>query len=488
MTTSIAQDAGSGPAGPDSGDGRPRRGESARVAGGWAVILLICGLAMGLVGDPGEETFAEAELVLGAPIGLPEEMSGRMSLAIARMLPEDQRSGIVEMSGLLGGSFSPTAEVGPRRRLAAVVLAAEAESPSAALARLPAELEGEDLASLEAVRVWIADALGAMDRGADVPVPTASVEATLRTELGWFGEVASDWIMPSAAPSRVARQAAADRTLLTLAIFSGWFALMGTLGLVVALVLVVMIAVGRLRCRVVPDGRGGRLGGIYLETFAVWMIVFFGGQVLIGMLLPDLGLVGAGGLVVASLSALAWPLLRGIPPRQVLEDLGLRWGRWWVPPCAGLWTYALGLPLVVLGLLLAFVISIMLPEAPPPGHPIQDEIASAGFGGVLALLVLAAVVVPPVEEIFFRGVLYRHLREMWGRFGTAISVVLSILISSLLFAALHPQGITFIPVLASLATAFAIARELTGSIWPGIIAHGISNGVIVGLNAALFSA
>jgi len=32
-----------------------------------------------------------------------------------------------------------------------------------------------------------------------------------------------------------------------------------------------------------------------------------------------------------------------------------------------------------------------------------------------------------------------------------------------------------------------MSREVTGSIWPATIAHGISNGVVVGLNAVLFA-
>lgn len=466
-----------------------RSGGLVTILGGWAVILAICGFAMGLFGPRPEQ--AEGNLPDAgpgeAPIGVAEEMSGRMSLALARMLPEDQRGGIVEMSGLLGGGFSSEIEVGPRRRLAAAVLAGETNSPTAALSRLPDPFEGEDLADLEATRAWMGEALESMRDGGDVPIPTPAIETTLREELGWFGEVAADWIMPPDAPSRRARDAAAERTLFALLLFGGWFTLMGLLGLGVGLVLVVAMALGRVQARVASGDRGGPLGTVYLETFVIWMLVFFGGQVLLAFLAPEVGILGPAGLFIASLGVLGWPLLRGLSAGQVADDVGLRWGRWWSSPLAGVGTYALGLPLVVVGLLLAVVLSQLLPAAAPPEHPIQEQIASAGLAGVLGLLLLAAVVVPPVEEIFFRGVLYRHLRELWGRAGTVVAVALSIAISSVLFAALHPQGVTFIPVLSALAIAFAISREVTGSIWPATIAHGISNGVVVGLNAVLFA-
>jgi membrane protease YdiL (CAAX protease family) len=293
--------------------------------------------------------------------------------------------------------------------------------------------------------------------------------------------------MPPWAPSRKARAVAAERTLLALGVFAAWFALMGLIGLGVGLAMVVLMALGRVRARVVSRDCGGPFGTVYLETFVIWMLVFFGGQVLLSVLSAEVGMLGPAALFIASLGALGWPVLRGLAPGQVAEDVGLRWGRWWTSPLAGLGTYALGLPLIVCGLLLAVVVAQLLPGAAPPEHPIQEEIASAGLGGVLALVVLAAVIVPPVEEIFFRGVLYRHLRELWGRCGSAVAVVLSIGLSSLLFAALHPQGVTFIPVLGALAVAFAISREVTGSIWPATIAHGLSNGVVVALNAVLFA-
>jgi membrane protease YdiL (CAAX protease family) len=63
--------------------------------------------------------------------------------------------------------------------------------------------------------------------------------------------------------------------------------------------------------------------------------------------------------------------------------------------------------------------------------------------------------------------------------------VLATAVSSVVFAAIHPQGWTFIPVLGALAVAFCIAREWTGSINPAIVAHAINNFAMVMINVVL---
>jgi hypothetical protein len=102
------------------------------------------------------------------------------------------------------------------------------------------------------------------------------------------------------------------------------------------------------------------------------------------------------------------------------------------------------------------------------------------------IFVLAVIIAPIIEETVFRGMLYRHLREATARWGLALSVLASALWSSLLFGAIHPQGWPVIPALASLAVAFCLAREWRGSLIPGMVAHGISNGIVLGLGLVVF--
>src|SRR5262249_52979121 len=63
--------------------------------------------------------------------------------------------------------------------------------------------------------------------------------------------------------------------------------------------------------------------------------------------------------------------------------------------------------------------------------------------------------------------------------GPGLSFLLSAFVVSFLFAVVHPQGFVAIPALMSLAFGFAIFREWRGSLLPCMVAHGISNGLML---------
>ncbi len=85
-----------------------------------------------------------------------------------------------------------------------------------------------------------------------------------------------------------------------------------------------------------------------------------------------------------------------------------------------------------------------------------------------ALCILA----PVAEEIIFRGWLYGKLRKLMP--GKKLSIILSITLTSLLFAILHGQWNVGVTVFA-LSVIMCIARELTGTIYSGILLHIIKN-------------
>ena len=105
---------------------------------------------------------------------------------------------------------------------------------------------------------------------------------------------------------------------------------------------------------------------------------------------------------------------------------------------------------------------------------------------ILLVYLVACVGAPITEEIMFRGVLYRYLRELSRTWTLILSLVFSMVISSVLFAAIHPQGLTFIPVLGALAVAFCIGREWRGSLVAPMIAHGVNNGAVMTMSVFLF--
>jgi membrane protease YdiL (CAAX protease family) len=273
--------------------------------------------------------------------------------------------------------------------------------------------------------------------------------------------------------------------------FGAWYAIVAITGVMLLGVLGVLALLGKLPTRIAtPSGRGG----VYAETFAFWMLLFLGMNLLLGQVLasvesPAAPFLAALLAMFGSLAALAWPVVRGVPFREVRSDIGLHAGRGpLLETLAGVGGYAIALPLLAAGAIVMLILTRIFEGQGTPSHPAVEGIASAGPLGILAVFLLACVAAPVVEEIMFRGVLYRHLRDATGRAGVALSFAGSALISSVLFAAIHPQGLLFIPILAGLAIGFCITRELRGSLWPCMVAHALTNFVTVTLNVVLASA
>jgi membrane protease YdiL (CAAX protease family) len=92
---------------------------------------------------------------------------------------------------------------------------------------------------------------------------------------------------------------------------------------------------------------------------------------------------------------------------------------------------------------------------------------------------MATVMAPLLEETMFRGVLYGHLRESTARWPRAASVFAGAAIVSVLFAAIHPQGWTGVPVLAALSFSFSLVREWRGSLVAPMVMHCLTNSISV---------
>jgi hypothetical protein len=94
----------------------------------------------------------------------------------------------------------------------------------------------------------------------------------------------------------------------------------------------------------------------------------------------------------------------------------------------------------------------------------------------LALLVGGAVLAPLVEEIYFRGFVFAGLRQRWSWQKAA-------LISAGLFALVHFIPTSVIPIFI-LGFIFALLYQVSGSIWPAILMHMLTN--TLALSAAYF--
>jgi membrane protease YdiL (CAAX protease family) len=203
-----------------------------------------------------------------------------------------------------------------------------------------------------------------------------------------------------------------------------------------------------------PAGRGGP----FYEGFSIFLVS------LVGMQDEQVGGWGIFGVILG----LLWPLLRGISWSEFRLHLGLFTNKGFWRDCFYGWKlWLMALPSLAVLMVVSTVLSAAFDLK--IDHPINEAISSDGDNTMIFLL--AVVFAPVMEELSFRGLLLSGLRSRW-------SFVVSALITSVLFAAIHPQGLAAIPVLGGLAFVFAYARATRGSIVPPMAMHALHNGLL----------
>ena len=232
------------------------------------------------------------------------------------------------------------------------------------------------------------------------------------------------------------------------------------LGGIVLLAAILAAARRGLRPRVRPRGKGatafaGGAGG--------WMILHildfeFGGGMTLSMvesfLLPFL-FVGV---------AVAWPFFLGVDGRRVLSALGLTTAR------GPLREAAAGLLAYPVCLLLQWLWDVLFLPA-RGGSEVIDWLASGDDWIRTWALGLVLVQTPIVEELAFRGVLHRFLRDAAHRLPGAAGGVFAVLGTSLLFAIGHLQGWEAIPQLMIFGIVAGTLREVRGSLIGPVVLH-----------------
>ncbi len=100
------------------------------------------------------------------------------------------------------------------------------------------------------------------------------------------------------------------------------------------------------------------------------------------------------------------------------------------------------------------------------------------IGGDRVIAFITLVVVAPIaEEIIFRGWLYGKVREvLTDKVNERAAIAIAILIVSILFGLVHFQWNVGVNVFA-LSIVLCGLREVTGTIYAGILTHMIKNGV-----------
>lgn len=446
----------------------------------WFVILVVVVLSVGNVQRRAQD--ADNELNQKTQLTVLELQSRIIVGAASLGGPEVGDQFVAQAEMLNQGSL--------RQRLCYVILVGELQDPAFAqetLTEMMVRIDEQqiDIPQDELELAWTLQTIYAdfVEEQWETPNLVAEREQQFRDELGWFAELA---LAPagSQSPAREPLLESAQRACMAVVFSMLLVFAMGIIGLGTLVYLIVQTFSGQLRSRL----HYSLNGGIYAETFAVWMVLFMALSIGVSALAAgrDWGTVPLLAISGGSLLALVWPLVRKVALREVLADLGLNTGRrWYVESICGLMCYLATLP--VLALIFILIANAVGLAAIPndfsphnlPAHPVISQIREATLQQKLGLLLLAAVCAPIVEEIMFRGVLYRHLREATRGVRMSASILISSFSTSLLFAVIHPQGWVAVPALSTLAVGFSVAREWRGSLVAPITAHALNNFIVI---------
>src|SRR5262249_15857427 len=131
--------------------------------------------------------------------------------------------------------------------------------------------------------------------------------------------------------------------------------MLGMVGLAGLIVVLVLYQAGKLHSGLPPPSG---TGGLYAETFALWMLLFLTLSVAAALVpVTQIRFLLIGLASLFSLITLAWPVFWGVPWRQVREELGLTLGpRPLIEVLLGLGTYVTAIPLMVAGLLVTLLL------------------------------------------------------------------------------------------------------------------------------------
>jgi membrane protease YdiL (CAAX protease family) len=307
---------------------------------------------------------------------------------------------------------------------------------------------------------------------------------TLRSHLGWFAELARGPGL--SAPPR--EDSIRTRSFVVLGV-------MGILVVLVACSFIAGVVLLILHLRRIQSGEAVNafvpsrsLNGVLLECFALYL----GIMTVSALLAPFFGsAVGVAGYGLAVVIPLLWPRWRGISWREFRIAVGLHRGRgFWREIGAGCVGYLGVLAIASIGIVLTLMLSLATSHfggglggveestnrtpSGPEVHPVVGWIYEGDLWVRLACFGLAAGFAPLFEELFFRGALQRYFR---GR----LQFLASALLTGLIFAALHPQGVFAIPALAGIGVGFSLLREWRDSLIAPMTAHAINNGCLVGM-------
>lgn len=136
-------------------------------------------------------------------------------------------------------------------------------------------------------------------------------------------------------------------------------------------------------------------------------------------------------------------------------------------------TLVTGFVLILAGyplIFLADVVTQRMLKSPPQKQAIVEMFSeSSTLEQRILIIVLAVSLAPLAEEFIFRFFIYGVVRRYFGR-------IIGVLVSALLFAAVHAHLPSFAPLFV-LGSCFAIAYEWSGSILVPMTMHALFNAI-----------
>ncbi len=176
--------------------------------------------------------------------------------------------------------------------------------------------------------------------------------------------------------------------------------------------------------------------------------------------------VSIGSVIALSVPAIFIALKNKIP----MNKTGFRFSGWGWIFGAG----ALGVAVLVFGgLASGFWSEALSLESESLAELFEKEGGDRMWLNILYFKLVVALLIPVAEEIFFRGVIFRYIRQRKGFF-------ISAGLSSLVFALAH-FSLAALPYLFLLGFACAFAFERSRSLLPAIVIHFVNNNMIVNL-------
>jgi membrane protease YdiL (CAAX protease family) len=315
--------------------------------------------------------------------------------------------------------------------------------------------------------------------------------AEIIQRFGWYGRVAVTHGQEPVMRQRLFTGGLGLALLATIFIIGILVVVFG--GLTMCAIAIVLIATGKIRPRFIPPLPGG---SVYLEMAAVFVASF---------LLFKLALAGLGSLLAGSKNIPAWidlvplfgqwllllvifyPRLRGVTKERWAADLGLTRGKGFIREIrAGLFAYFAGIPLFLFGALLSVMLMFIWQmiqsvgsggqpgEQALPANPVLERVLGGDLLSLIMLFTLATIWAPLVEEIIFRGALFRHMR-------TRVPWVVAGILSAFIFGVMHGYQFLMLGPVIALGFIFSAMREWRGSLIAPIFAHALHNATVLTL-------